>query len=81
MFKRLLLTGLEYQLTTISVLLIITVITAMGLNRLSIDTGLDSLIPANDPMRLVYERISDEFGTDNRTIIYIRDTNLWTPET
>jgi predicted RND superfamily exporter protein len=80
MFKRLLLTGLEYQLTTISVLLIITVITAMGLNRLSIDTGLDSLIPANDPMRLVYERISDEFGTDNRTIIYIRDTNLWTPE-
>ena len=28
MFKRLLMTGLEYQLTTISVLLIITVITA-----------------------------------------------------
>jgi predicted RND superfamily exporter protein len=52
----------------------------MGLTRLQIDTGLDSLIPTDDPMRLVYERISDEFGTDNRSIIYIRDANLWVPE-
>ena len=79
MFKRLLFLGLEHQLITIIGITIITLLTAAGLNRLSIDTGLDSLIPANDPMRLVYERISGEFGTDNRTIIYVRDSNLWTP--
>ena len=79
MFKRLLFTGLEHQLTTIIGIAIITLFTAAGLNRLTIDTGLDSLIPASDPMRLVYERISSEFGTDNRTIIYVRDANLWTP--
>ena len=78
MFTRLLMFGLNRQLATITGLLIITVLTAAGLHRLTIDTGLDSLIPANDPTRLVYERISSEFGTDNRTIIYVRDNNLWT---
>ena len=80
MFKRLLMYSLEHQLVTLVGLFLITVLTVSGLHRLSIDTGLDSLIPASDPMRLVYERISSEFGTDNRTIIYVRDNNLWTPE-
>jgi hypothetical protein len=47
--------------------------------RLRIDTGLDSLIPASDPARLVYQQVMGEFGTDNKTIIYIRDKDLWTP--
>jgi hypothetical protein len=43
-----------------------------------VDTGVDSLIPANDPARLVYQKVMGEFGTDNKTIIYIKDDNLWT---
>jgi len=80
MFTRLLMLGLNRQLASISFLLAMTLLLLTGLPRLSIDTGLDSLIPANDPARLIYERISSEFGTDNRTIIYIRDANLWTPK-
>jgi predicted RND superfamily exporter protein len=72
--------ALNRQLITITSLVIISLLLVIGLPRLSIDTGLDSLIPANDPSRLIYERISGEFGTDNRTIIYVRDANLWTPE-
>jgi len=72
--------GLNRQLVSVTVLLVITLFLATGLHRLTIDTGLDSLIPANDPARLIYERISSEFGTDSRTIIYVRDANLWTPE-
>jgi predicted RND superfamily exporter protein len=80
MFTRFLMFGLTRQLITVTALLLITLLTLTGLPRLTIDTGLDSLIPANDPTRLIYERISNEFGTDNRTIIYVRDNDLWTPE-
>ena len=80
MFTRFLMFGLTRQLITVTALLLVTLFTLTGLPRLTIDTGLDSLIPANDPTRLIYERISNEFGTDNRTIIYVRDNDLWTPE-
>lgn len=79
MFSRLLMWGYNNQAISLIGILLLTIVTAIGVPRLSIDTGLDSLIPANDPARLVYERISSEFGTDNRTIIYIRDADLWTP--
>ncbi|MFT5132753.1 MAG: hydrophobe/amphiphile efflux-3 (HAE3) family protein [Gammaproteobacteria bacterium] len=60
-------------------LLLATLFFAAGLPKLQVDTGVDSLIPANDPARLIYQRVSGEFGTDNKTIIYIRDSQLWTP--
>ena len=60
-------------------LLIVTLFFAAGLPKLQVDTGVDSLIPANDPARLIYQRVSGEFGTDNKTIIYIKDSQLWTP--
>ncbi len=61
-------------------LLVVTLLALLGMPRLQVDTSLDSLIPSDDPTRLVYQRIMGEFGTDNKTIIYVRDTELWTPE-
>ena len=57
-----------------------TLFAAAGIPKLEIDTGLDSLIPASDPSRLIYQQVMGEFGSDNKTIIYIKDDNLWTPE-
>jgi len=72
--------GLRYRAAVIAALLLITGVAAVGLMRLTIDTGVDSLIPARDPARLVYQRVMGEFGTDNKTIIYIKDEALWLPE-
>jgi len=60
--------------------LLVTLFTGTGMLRLQVDTSVDSLIPAGDPSRLVYQRIMGEFGTDNKTIIYISAPDLWTPE-
>ncbi len=60
-------------------ILLVTVLTGTGMLRLQVDTGVDSLIPAGDPSRLVYQKVMGEFGTDNKTIIYIKDRDLWTP--
>jgi uncharacterized protein len=72
--------GYKYRLSVTLVLLVVTVFSIIGMQRLQIDTGIDSLIPAEDPARQVYQKVMGEFGTDNKTIIYIRDTNLWTPD-
>ena len=41
---------------------------------------MDSLIANDEPMKPVYDRIVDEFGSDDTTIIYIKDIDLWSPK-
>jgi len=80
MFYRLLMLGLNHRLVALLLLILATAIAAMGLTRISVDTGFDSMISHTDPKIPVYDRVAGEFGSDNRTIIYIRDARLWTPE-
>jgi len=71
--------GLKHRSLVTLALLVVTLFAGAGLFRLKVDAGVDSLIPAGDPSRLVYQRIAGQFGTDDKTIIYIRDKDLWTP--
>jgi len=61
-------------------LLFVTLFLGTGLLKLNVDTGIESLIPSSDPTRLVYQRVASQFGTDNKTIVYVKDSALWTPE-
>ena len=80
MIERLLLVGLNHRLVTFLVLLLVTVLSARGLTELEVDTGLGSLVADYDPDRQAYLRVTEEFGSDNRTLVYVRDSRLWTPE-
>jgi predicted RND superfamily exporter protein len=79
MITQLFMIGMNYRRPVVLGLLFVTVLAGIGILRLDVDTGVSSLIPANDPSRLVYQRIAGEFGTDDKTLIYIRDKDLWTP--
>ena len=72
--------GYKHRALVALFLLLVTAFAGTGMQRLQVDTGIDSLIPADDPSRLVYQKVMGEFGTDNKTIIYIKDHDLWTPE-
>lgn len=72
--------GYKHRLPVTVFVLLITLFALFGMQRLQIDTGIDTLIPADDPSRQVYQKVMDEFGTDNKTIIYIKDKNLWTTD-
>ena len=80
MMTRMYLLGARYRLIVMSLITLITVIASFGLTRLEIDTSFDSLIPSDDPARIVYQRVMGEFGSDNKTIIYIEDETLWSTE-
>jgi uncharacterized protein len=80
MTMKIFLLGLKHRLAVTLFLIITTLLAATGLPELKVDTGMDSLIPSSDPGRLIYQQVVGEFGSDNKTIIYIKDDDLWTPE-
>lgn len=80
MMQKILMLGLRFPVVVTLFMIAATLFAAAGMSKVEIDTGMDSLIPASDPSRLIYQQVMGEFGSDNKTIIYIRDTNLWTPE-
>ncbi|NMM44747.1 MMPL family transporter [Rhodospirillaceae bacterium KN72] len=72
--------GARHRLITLIILTLVTALCATGLDKLRIDTSFDSLISDNDPTKIAYETIKDEFGSDNTTMIYVRSENLWTED-
>jgi len=80
MIIRMFLMGLRHPAMVMFSVFLITLVTAAGLPKLQIDTSFNSLIPADEPDRLIYQRVMGQFGSDNKTIIYVRDKDLWTPE-
>ena len=80
MMVKIFMLGLKRPVAVTLFMVVATLFAAAGIPKLEIDTGLDSLIPASDPSRLIYQQVMGEFGSDNKTIIYIKDDKLWTPE-
>jgi len=72
--------GVNHRLVCFLFLVLVTYVTCLGLPKLRVDTGFSGMISDNDPNKLIYDRIAREFGSDNRTIVYVRDTELWSPD-
>ena len=79
MLSRVLTFGVSHRVATLLFLGFVSCVACAGLLRLQVDTGFTSLIPETDPDLPVYDRIAREFGSDNRTIVYVRDPQLWSP--
>lgn len=80
MFFRLLMLGVNHRLITLLLLVSVTGMAGFGLPNLKVDTGFDSLISITDPNVPVYDQVAREFGSDNRTIVYVKDRDLWSHE-
>ena len=72
--------GVRQRLLSAILVVVFTAVAVLGLLRLEIDTSYDSLISENDPGRPAYEANIAEFGSDNTTIIYLRDAALFSEE-
>lgn len=72
--------GLKRRRLVSVMVIVVTALLGWGMTRLQIDTSFNSLIPADEPEKLAYQAAMDQFGSDNKTIIYVRDQNLWTAE-
>ena len=79
MLKDLYLLGVRRPGMVLAGLAALTIFFGSGLPGLGVDTRIDSLIPSSDTDRVIYQRVLEEFGRDDKTIIYVRDGGLWSP--
>lgn len=79
-FTRIFRFSLQHQVTVLLLIFALSLISLAGLPRLQIDTGFSSMIPEYDKSKLVYKRVSAEFGSDNRNLVYVGDEKLWSTE-
>ena len=80
MFARLLTFSSDHRIAALAIVLVLAAASVNGVLGLQIDTSYDSLISKNDPGKAAYDETIREFGSDNTTVITVRDSDLFDPE-
>jgi len=79
-FQRITTFGLNHRASVTLFLTLVTIACALGIPDLKVGTDFSRLIADTDPDKQVYRLVAEEFGSDNRTLVYAQDDNLWTTE-
>ncbi len=78
--RRLIETSAAHALTILAILVGITVYTGLQLDGLSIKVSPEGLMVSDSPERQDYEAIREQFGSDNVTIVVLKDKQLATSQ-
>ncbi|WP_309398996.1 MMPL family transporter [Cerasicoccus maritimus] len=70
----------DYAFAVILLILALTGYSLWHAQNLTVNVSTESLIPADSPLRLEYQRVTDEFGSDQLALIYVEDEKLFTQE-
>jgi hypothetical protein len=75
--RRLLVLAAMHPWSVLSVLVLVSLAAASQLPKIKVDVSPQSLTMRGDPARVFYERSVATFGTDDITVIFIRDDGLF----
>lgn len=78
MVRTILTFGANNKLIALAIVIALTVLAALGMPKLQTDTSRRALISAEDPGWPGYRETLDLFGSDNLTIVYVSDPQLFT---
>jgi len=78
--KRLIEYSAAHYILVLLFITVITAITAYHLPKLQVDVSPEGLMVTDTPERAYYESILENYGTDNITIVVIRDEDLQSPD-
>ncbi len=78
MVRKLLTFGATNRLVALAMLIAFTVIAALGMPKLTTDTSRRALISVEDPGWPGYRDTIETFGSDNITIVFVSDPELFT---
>lgn len=71
--------ALYHPRLAVLLLLLLSGLLIPGLQQLQIGTDFSRLIPDSAPDKHAYRGIVRQFGSDNKTLVYVADTDLWRP--
>jgi predicted RND superfamily exporter protein len=72
--------GYNHPWIVIFTLLAVCIFAAIQIPNLKQDPSMDGLMVADDPALLVYQNTRETFGSDQISLVFIRDRELFTPE-
>lgn len=72
--------GANHRIFAFVGLILATVLFGSGVVHLKMDAGYNSLIDPTSPSKQAYDQSVELFGSDYMTLIYLRDTDLFTSE-
>lgn len=78
--NKLLKIGLNYPWQTVGLVILITILALLSLPNLRLEITAEGMMVKDDPNRQFYERALDTFGSDNVTILYVEDQDLFDRE-
>lgn len=70
----------RYAFLVIAAVLVITGVSIWQAFNLRVNVSTDSLIPEDSPLRREYQRVVEEFGSDQLALVYVQDENLFSQE-
>jgi hydrophobe/amphiphile efflux-3 (HAE3) family protein len=75
--QRLLFAPIERPFLVGATLVVISVLLALQIPKLEIDTSTEGLMVENDPARQYYEEVKKRFGSDNLTIVVVKADDVF----
>ena len=77
--RRLMLWGLNHPWLTIFLTLGITIFAVYQALHVHVDSSTEGMMIEGDPAKEYYQETLKKFGSDNVTVVFIRDKDLFTP--
>ncbi|MCP3926726.1 MAG: MMPL family transporter [Desulfobacterales bacterium] len=78
--KNLMLWSKNHPIVVVLIISLLTTLSIFGVKKLRVDASASGMMIKGDPAIKYYENTLARFGSDNVTIIYVKDKNLFTPE-
>lgn len=78
--RKLILWSQNHIWTVIALLAVVSVLALIKVPSVRVDASAEGMMIQNDPDQDFYKDTLKKFGTDNITIIYVEDKNLFSPE-
>jgi len=74
---RLILWSRDHPHFVVPVLLVISLFFGWQAKDIRLDSSTDGMMIEGDPEKVYYEQVKETFGSDNITVVYVRDENLF----
>jgi uncharacterized protein len=78
--RSLMLWSQKHPWLVIAIVAVITLFSLYSARNLKVDVSTEGMMIEGDPAIAYYHDTLKKFGTDNITVVYVRDKNLFTPE-
>ncbi|MFC2076014.1 MMPL family transporter [candidate division KSB1 bacterium] len=78
--RRIILWSQAHPVWVIAILLAGSVAAFLNIGKIRIDNSIENMMIDGDPAKIVYQETIEKFGSDDITVVFVKDPDLFTPD-